>query len=132
MAPKVWIVAYDTGATSALNAVARGKADAIAGLVLVSPVLEEPEPNSTLLIDGLKLAMGRMPVLVIAHQSDPCSAPDVARIKQAAAAVKAANFQSITVSGGSSQVLLHDPFGYRRRQLQHPISASRSPASTRR
>ena len=27
MAPKVWIVAYDTGATSALNAVARGKAE---------------------------------------------------------------------------------------------------------
>jgi hypothetical protein len=111
MAPKVWVVAYDTGATSALNAVARGRADAIAGLVLVSPVLEEPEPNSTLLIDGLKLALRRMPVLVIAHQSDPCSAPDVERIKQTAAAAKAVKFQSITVSGGSAQ-LLHDPFGY--------------------
>jgi Serine hydrolase len=111
MAPKVWIVAYDTGATSALNAVARGKTDAIAGLVLVSPVLEEPEPNSTLLIDGLKLALQRMPVLVIAHQSDPCSAPDVARIKQTAAVAKAAKFQSIAVTGGSAQ-LLHDPFAY--------------------
>jgi pimeloyl-ACP methyl ester carboxylesterase len=112
MAPKVWIVAYDTGATSALNAVARGKADSIAGLVLVSPWLEEPDPNSTLLIDGLNLALGRMPVLVIAHQSDACSAPDVERIKQTAAAAKTANFQSITVTGGRTDVLLHDPFGY--------------------
>jgi hypothetical protein len=111
MAPKVWIVAYDTGATSALNAVARGKADAIAGLVLVSPVLEEPEPRGTPLLDGLKLALRRVPVLVIAHQSDPCSAPDVARIKQAAAATKAENFQSIAVTGGGAE-LLHDPFGY--------------------
>ena len=37
MAPKVWIIAYDTGATSALNAVARGKLNSIAGLVLISP-----------------------------------------------------------------------------------------------
>ena len=113
MAPKVWIVAYDTGATSALNAVARGKADLIAGLVLVSPMLEEPDSNSTPLIDAVKLAVGRMPVLVIAHQADACSAPDVARIKQAAAtAAKAANFQSITVTGGRTQFLLHDPFAY--------------------
>jgi hypothetical protein len=111
MAPKVWIVAYDTGATSALNAVARGRADAIAGLVLVSPILEDPEPNSTLLIDGLKLAVQRMPVLVIAHQADACSAPDVERIKQTAATAGATKFQSIAVTGGSAE-LLHDPFGY--------------------
>ncbi len=110
-APRVWIVAYDTGATSALNAIARGKADLIAGLVLVSPVLEEPGPNSTLLIDGLRLAVGRMPVLVVAHQADACSAPDVERIRQAAAAAKTANFRSIAVTGGSAQVL-HDPFAY--------------------
>jgi hypothetical protein len=111
MAPKVWVVAYDTGATSALNAVAHGRADTIAGLVLVSPILVEPEPKSTLLIDGLKLALRRMPVLVIAHQSDACSAPDVALIKQTAAAAKATNFQSIGATGGRAE-LLHDPFSY--------------------
>ena len=112
MAPKVWIVAYDTGATSALNAVARDKADQIAGLALVSPVLEEPNPGSTLLLDGAKLAMSRLPVLVIAHESDACSAPDVERLKQAAAAAKAAKFQSLTVRGGRSGFLLRDPFSY--------------------
>lgn len=111
MAPKVWIVAYDTGATSALNAIAHGKADLIAGLALVSPVLGQPRPDGTLLIDGLKLAIGRMPVLVIAHQADACSAPDVERIKQTAAAVKAVNFRSIAVTGGSAQAL-RDPFAY--------------------
>ena len=112
MAPKVWIVAYDTGATSALNAVARGKAAQIAGLVLISPILEEPQQNSTPLLDGAKLAMSRIPVLVIAHTADACSAPDVARLKQAAEAVKAAKFQVLTVRGGSSRFLLQEPFGF--------------------
>jgi hypothetical protein len=112
MAPKVWIVAYDTGATSALNAAARGEAEQIAGLALVSPILEEPKPGSTLLLDGAKLAMSRVPVLVIAHQADACSAPDVARLQQAAAAVKAAKFQVLTVSGGSSRFPLRYPFNF--------------------
>lgn len=112
MTQKVWIVAYDTGATSALNAVARGKADLIAGLVLISPVLEQPDPNSTLLIDGAKLALSRMPVLVIGHKFDQCSSPIVDRIKNAAAVLRATHFQSITMIGGRAEFLLRDPFAY--------------------
>jgi hypothetical protein len=112
MAPKVWIVAYDTGATSALNAVARDKADGIAGLVLVSPILEEPKAGSTLLLDGARLAMSRFPVLVVAHEADSCSAPDVERIKQVATAIKATNFQVVTATGGRPRFWQRDPFAY--------------------
>jgi hypothetical protein len=112
MAPKVWIIAYDTGATSALNAIARDKVDSIAGLVLISPILEPPDPDSTLLIDGVKRALGRMPVLVIGHESDPCSLPIVDRIKNAAAVLRAPHFQSIVLRGGQNQFLLHDAFAY--------------------
>jgi pimeloyl-ACP methyl ester carboxylesterase len=112
MTPKVWIVAYDSGATSALNAAARGKADTIAGLVLISPMLEEPEPASSALIDGVKLALASMPVLLISHESDSCSRPAVDRIKNAAAALKAPNFQSIAIRGGSDQFAVSDPFEY--------------------
>ena len=112
MAPKVWIIAYDTGATSALNAIARGKVDSIAGLVLISPILEQPDPDSTLLIDGVKRALGRMPVLVIGHESDPCSLPVVDRIKNAAAVLRAPHFQSIVLRGGQTQFMLHDAFAY--------------------
>jgi hypothetical protein len=112
MTQKVWIVAYDTGATSALNVVARGKADLIAGLVLISPVLEQPDPNSTLLIDGAKLALSRMPVLVIGHEFDECSLPVVDRIKNAAAVLRASNFQSIAIKGGREPYAVSDPFEY--------------------
>jgi hypothetical protein len=112
MAPKVWIIAYDTGATSALNAIARGKVDSIAGLVLISPILERPDVDSTLLIDGVKRALGRMPVLVIGHQFDPCSSPIVDQIKNAAAVLRAPNFQSIVLKGGQTQFMLHDAFAY--------------------
>ncbi len=112
MAPKVWIIAYDTGATSALNAIARGKVDSIAGLVLISPILEHPDPDSTLLIDGVKRALGRMPVLVIGHLFDPCSLPVVDRIKNAAAVLRAPHFQSIVLRGGQTQFMLHDAFAY--------------------
>jgi len=112
MAPKVWIIAYDTGATSALNAIARGKVDSIAGLVLISPILEQPDASSTLLIDGVKRALGRMPVLVIGHESDPCSLPVVDRIKNAAAVLRAPHFQSIVLRGGQTQFMLHDAFAY--------------------
>lgn len=112
MAPKVWMVAYDSGTTSALNAAARGKSDMIAGLVLISPVLEEPEPTSSALIDGAKLALASMPVLVISHEWDSCSRPAVDRIKNAAAALKAPNFQAITIKGGSEQYSVSDPFEY--------------------
>jgi pimeloyl-ACP methyl ester carboxylesterase len=112
MSPKVWLIAYDSGATSALNAAARGKADTIAGLVLISPMLEEPEPTSSALIDGAKLALASMPVLLISHESDSCSRPAVDRIKNAAAALKAPDFQSITIKGGSEQFAVSDPFEY--------------------
>ena len=112
MAPKVWIIAYDSGATSALNAVARGKIDSVAGLVLISPILEPPDPNSTLLIDGVKRALGRMPVLVIGHQFDPCSFPVLDRIRNAAAALRAPHFQAIVLQGGRTQFMRHDAFAY--------------------
>jgi pimeloyl-ACP methyl ester carboxylesterase len=112
MAPKVWIIAYDTGATSALNAVSRGKIDSVAGLVLISPILDPPDPSSTLLIDGVKRALGRMPVLVIGHQFDQCSLPVVDRIRNAAAALRAPHFQAIVLQGGRTQFMLHDAFAY--------------------
>jgi len=112
MAPKVWLVAYDSGATSALNAVARGKTDTIAGLVLISPVLEEPEPVFSALIDGAKRALSSMPVLVIGHQFDPCSFPVLDRIRNAAAALKVPNFQAIVIRDGSEQYAVSDPFEY--------------------
>jgi hypothetical protein len=112
MTPKVWMVAYDSGATSALNAAARGKVDLIAGLVLISPMLEEPEPASSMLIDGAKLALANLPVLLVSHESDSCSQSAVDRIKKAAAALKAPNFQSIAISGGSEHFAVSDPFEY--------------------
>jgi pimeloyl-ACP methyl ester carboxylesterase len=112
MASKVWIIAYDTGATSALNAIARGKIDSIAGLVLISPILEQPDPDSTLLIDGVKRALGRMPVLVISHQLDPCSSPVANQIRNVATALRAPHFQSIILRGGQKQFMLHDAFAY--------------------
>ena len=110
MAPKVWMVAYDTGATSALNAVARGKADLIDGLVLISPVLQHPDLSSTLLIDGAKLAVSRMPVLVIGHLFDPCSLPVIDRMKNAAAVLRAPKFQAIMIKDKSEQYSVSDPF----------------------
>ena len=108
---KVWMVAYDTGATSALNAVARGKADLIAGLVLISPILEHPDPDSTLLIDGVKRALSDA-VLVIGHQFDTCSLPVVDRIRNAAAVLRAPHFQAVVLKGGQTQFMLHDAFAY--------------------
>jgi hypothetical protein len=106
------MVAYDSGATSALNAAARGKIDTIAGLVLISPILEEREPTSSTLIDGAKLELASMPVLLISHESDSCSRPAVDRIKNAVAALKAPNFQAITIRGGSEQYSVSDLFEY--------------------
>ena len=118
MAPKVWMVAYDTGATSALNAIARGKADLIAGLVLISPTLEYPDPDSTLLIDGVKRALERMPVLVIGHQFDPCSFPVLDRIRNAAAVAAGAAFSGDRPEGRPNAI--HAPRSVRlsRGQLQ--------------
>jgi hypothetical protein len=112
MAPKVWLVAYDTGTTSALNAVARGNADFVDGLVLISPVLEDAESATALLVDGVKLALDRMPVLVVGDQFDPCSLPVVDRIKNAAAALRAPKFKSIVLKDGSEQYTVSDPFEY--------------------
>ena len=126
MTPKVWMVAYDSGATSALNAAARGKTDAIAGLVLISPILEEPEPTSSVLIHGAKLALASMPVLMISHEWDSCSRATVDRIKNAAAALKVPNFQSITIRGGSDQYSVSDSFEYPanscNRQAHHALA----------
>ena len=128
MTPKVWMVAYDSGATSALNAAARGKADIIAGMVLISPILEEPDPTSSMLIDGAKLALASLPVLLISHESDSCSRPAVDRIRNAAAALKAPNFQSIIIKGGSEQYLVSDPLEYPRNscriQAHHALAGS--------
>jgi pimeloyl-ACP methyl ester carboxylesterase len=112
MTLKVWMVAFDSGATSALNVAARGKADSLAGLVLISPILEEPEPTSSMLIDGAKLALASLPVLLITHESDSCSRPAVDRIKNAAAALKAPSFHSITIKGGIEQYSVSNPFDY--------------------
>jgi pimeloyl-ACP methyl ester carboxylesterase len=112
MTAKVWMVAYDSGATSALNAAARHKADAVAGLVLISPLLEEPEPTSSMLIDGAKLALAGMSVLLIGHESDSCSRPAIDRIRNAAAALRAPHFQAIMIKGASEQYSVSDPFEY--------------------
>jgi pimeloyl-ACP methyl ester carboxylesterase len=131
--PNVWMVAYDSGATSALNAAARGKADAIAGRVLISPILEEPEPTSSVLIDGAKLTLASMPVLVISHEWDSCSRPMVDRIKNAAAALKVPNFQSIAIRGGNEQYSVSDPLEYQpnscNRQAHHALAGREAAVS---
>ena len=112
MTPKVWIVAYDTGATSALNAAARGKADTIAGLALISPILEEPEPTSSAAYRRRQACAGKYARSPDQPRVDSCSRPAVDRIENAAAALKAPNFQSITIRGGSEQYSVSDPFEY--------------------
>jgi len=106
---KLFLVAYDRGATSALNAVARGRTDSISGLVLISPILE---PAGSVLDDGAKLAFAKLPVLLISHASDECSAGAASHLKEIAAAAAAQNFQAVSVTGGSDRYQLQDPLAY--------------------
>jgi len=108
---QVFMVAYDRGATSALNAAGRRKID-LAGLVLISPVLDKAPDADAVLDGGARFALGTLPVLMIHHGLDTCSAGAAARLKQIAAGLTPRSFQSVDLAGGSDDFLLRDPFAY--------------------
>jgi pimeloyl-ACP methyl ester carboxylesterase len=126
MADRVFVVAYDRGTTSALNAAARDKMDLVSGLVLISPILEPVQPSSTLLEDGARLAFAKMPVLMISHASDGCSAGATNDLNRVASMVTARDFRAVSVTGGSSQYQLWDPLAYHQdscnRQAPHAMA----------
>jgi pimeloyl-ACP methyl ester carboxylesterase len=111
MVEKVWLVAYDRGAVSALNVIARGHADRFAGLVLISPLLEEPAAAQPTLDEGIRLALDKLPVLVIGHALDGCSAEAIRRIQQAGAKAQR-EFKAVIVKGGASSFSMQDPLAY--------------------
>jgi len=111
---KVFAVAYDRGATSALNAAARRKMDLVSGLVLISPVLESVQPSDALLQDGARLAFAKMPVLLISHASDECSSGAVKELSSIATVSTARSFRAVSITGGQDQYQLSDPFAYYR------------------
>jgi hypothetical protein len=106
---QVFIIAYDRGVTSALNAAGRGKMDAD-GLVLISPILEPGE--TTILDDGARSAFAARSVLLIGHSSDECSAEAMNHLKAIAAGQATPNFKAILVRGGPKQYQLQDPLAY--------------------
>ena len=63
-------------------------------------------------MEGAKLALASLPVLLITRKSDSCSRSTVDRIKNAAPPLKAPKFQSITIKGASEQYSVPDPFEY--------------------
>jgi len=111
---QVFVVAYDRGVTSALNAAGRGKLEIVSSLVLISPILERDRQTASILDDGARFAFGKLPVLMISHSLDKCSAAAVNHLKEIAADVTARDFQSISVTGGSDEYQLRDPLGYPR------------------
>jgi pimeloyl-ACP methyl ester carboxylesterase len=111
---KVFVVAYDRGATSALNTAARRKMDLISGLVLISPILESGQASETLLQDGARLAFAKMPVLLISHASDGCSSGVVKELSSIATVSTARSFRAVSVTGRQDRYQLSDPFAYYR------------------
>jgi pimeloyl-ACP methyl ester carboxylesterase len=109
---EVFLVAYDRGTTSALNAAARGKMDLVSRLVLISPILDSVQPSDTLLQDGARVAFVKMPVLLISHASDDCSAGAVKDLNRIASINAARSFRAVSVTGGQDQYQLSDPFAY--------------------
>ena len=112
MVGQVFVVAYDRGATSALNLAGRGKMDAVAGLVLISPVFEKGQDADAILDEGARLALGALPILVIHHGQDTCSAGAVARLEQIAAGLTPRRFESVALTEGQDDIILRDPFAY--------------------
>jgi len=108
----VFVVAYDQGATSALNAIARGKLGMISGLVLISPIMESGEPSATVLQNGARHAFAGIPVLMISHVEDACSVGAAKDLNKIANTVKARNFQAVSVTGGKNKYQLWDPLAY--------------------
>jgi pimeloyl-ACP methyl ester carboxylesterase len=125
---KVFVVAYDRGATSALNTAARRKMDLISGLVLISPILESVPPSDALLQDGARLALAKMPVLLISHAADECSSGAVKELSSIATVSTARSFRAISVTDGQDQYQLSDPFAYYRdpcnKEAHHALAGS--------
>jgi hypothetical protein len=115
MVKQVFIVAYDRGVTSALNAAARHKVDSIAGLALISPILEPAQSaDAPALEEGARRAVANIPVLMISHRLDKCSIEAVTRLNAAASGPSAGKFRWVPVTGGSDEYRLDDPFAYYR------------------
>ena len=111
---QVFVVAYDRAATSALNSAARHRLDLVAGVAMISPILDATESRDASVGERTSLGLADMAVLVIDHELDKCSAPVVARLKEALAGRTAPDFQSITLQGGSDQYTLQDQLAYPR------------------
>jgi len=109
---RVFIIAYDRGATAVLNTAARHKLDLVSGVALISPLLETAEPPDAAADASTRIGLGDMPVLLIDHQLDKCSAALVAHLKAASAGRTAPGFHSVSLPGGSAQFRLQDPFAY--------------------
>src|SRR5262249_61154284 len=105
---QVFMVAYDRGATSALNAAGRRKVH-LAGLVLISPVLDKAPDADAVLDGGARFALGTLPVLMIHHGLDTCSAGAAARLKQIAAGLSPPALQKARPAGGGDHFRLLGP-----------------------
>ncbi len=112
MVETVSVVAYDRGVISALNMATRGKMDLVSSLVLISPNLESLQPNDAVLTDGARVALARIPVLMISHASDECSASATNDLYGIASMITARDFRAVSVTGGSERFRLQDPFGH--------------------
>jgi hypothetical protein len=125
VASPVFIVAYDRGVTSILNAVGRGKLVKVAGLVLISPVLEMGESTELTLEAGARIAFEKWPVLMIYHMLDGCSAGPAKRLSDLAGAKTPRGFESVPLTGGSGDYKPLDPFAYPgdpcNRQVEHAL-----------
>jgi hypothetical protein len=111
MVTQVWLVGFDQAAASVLTTVAKHRADLIAGLVLVSPVLGRGVASKPLW-DGAGAAIRGFPMLVLYHKGDRCSADVVSRLDRIAASVAAPTYRSVKLSGGSGDDKLPSHLSY--------------------
>lgn len=110
---RVWIIAYDRGATSALNAAGNGRDGEIAGLVLVSPMLDISAPGGSALYDDAQRTMKQRPMLTLGHGLDRCSREALSRLQaMAGSGADLRYFKAVTVSGGDKEVRQRHPWDY--------------------
>jgi hypothetical protein len=109
---QVYVIAYDRGVTSALNAIGRGKMDFLAGLVLISPILDKSENVAAILDDGARRAFSALPVLMLSHSSDRCSAAAARHLEELSGKQTEPMLQSVTLTGGNDDYRLTDPLAY--------------------
>ena len=62
--------------------------------------------------DGAELAFAKMPILIISHASDECSAGAVKDLNRIASINTARGFRAVSITGGQDRYQLSDPFAY--------------------